>query len=255
MFFSVITPTYKRPDKLKRAIDSLLSQEHRKWEMIIINDNPADGTLELIQAYNDSRIVFLENQSNAGVNYSRNQGLNLAKGDYVIFLDDDDYLAPSALSNIATALQEVPHSWFITSRGTDTSSATTHSPRNGVFSYAWDYLITKKIKGDATHAIAARYINNQVAKVRFPTIIKQAEEWLFYYELSMYTNPYFQSLVTTLTDGYSSIGLNNRTRTTKEQLRTVVQLFKEGLSRGLFKSPLFYLYMMMRVVRSFIKRK
>lgn len=256
MKFSIITPTFKRPEKLKRALMSVCGQAHTDWELIVINDNPGDNTRTIVEEMSDSRIIFYENHSNNGVNFCRNRGLdNIAKdSDYVIFLDDDDYLTTDALTVLATTLSTTPHSWLLTARGHTPSTPTTSVSHLGVFSYAWDYLISKKIKGDATHAIASRYITGQVAKLRFPTRIRQAEEWLFYFELSGYTNPYFDNVVTTLTDGYEITGLNYRPRTTLTQVKALLPITEEGVDRGLIKYPLFYVYLFLRVIRAFIKK-
>lgn len=256
MKFSIITPTFNRPERLKRALQSVIDQVHTDWELIVVNDNPGDNTRTITDGMNDSRIIFFENNSNSGVNFCRNRGLdNIANdSDYVIFLDDDDYLTPDALTVLATTLSTTPHSWLLTARGLTPGTPTTSVTHLGVFSYAWDYLISKKIKGDATHAIATRYITGQVARLRFPTRIRQAEEWLFYFELSGYTNPYFDNIVTTLTDGYEITGLNNRPRTTLTQLKALIPMAEEGVDRGLIKYPLFYLYLFLRVVRAFIKK-
>jgi glycosyltransferase involved in cell wall biosynthesis len=256
MKFSIITPTYQRPDKLNRAIESVLQQEHKGWELIIINDNPGDGTKELISSRNDNRIIFAENTVNSGVNFSRNRGLDMVSpnSDYIIFLDDDDYFENNTLLNLSSELLKTPHSWLLTARGYSLSEPTTISLKDGIFSYAWDYLITKKISGDATHAIATRYITGQVAKIRFPSLIRQAEEWLFYFELSLLTNPYYINMVTTITDGYGRDGLNLRPRNTREQLKTLSSLLKEGFIRGLTKSFLFFVYLFIRLIRAFIKK-
>lgn len=255
MKFSIITPTFKRREKLNRAIESVVQQSHLDWEMIIINDNPLDGTLGLQNDWNDSRLVFLENEVNSGVNATRNRGLAeiSTNSDYVIFLDDDDRLAPNALADLAVILNKTAHLWLVTARGITETTPTTKTPREGIFSYAWDYLITKKIKGDATHAIAARLIR-QHPSLRFPTLIRQAEEWLFYCQLNTLTPLYYQAIVTTLTDGYADDGLNFRKRTVGEQLKTLPLLYKEGRRRGLVTLPFFLPYLCLRLIRAFIKK-
>lgn len=255
MKFSIITPTFKRPELLRRAIESVVHQSHSEWELIVINDNPGDDTSLSLGTWNDSRLRYLENETNQGVNSTRNRGLDsiATDSDYVIFLDDDDYLAPNALANLAAILTEQPHPWLVTTRGTTESNPTTHAPREGVFSYPREYLITKKISGDATHTIKASLVR-QNPRLRFPTRIRQAEEWLFYYTLSTLAPLYYRALVTTLTDGYADTGLNFRPRTRQDQLDTLPLLFAEGRARRLVFTVYFLPYLTLRLVRAFIKK-
>ena len=119
MRFSIITPTYKRPEKLARALLSVQAQTYQDWELIIINDSPQDpGYAEFASHINDPRIRYKTNRLNSGVNFSRNAGLDLISADskWVIFLDDDDYLAPDALQTFADLIDDHPSvSWFMRS--------------------------------------------------------------------------------------------------------------------------------------------
>lgn len=256
MKFSVITPTFKRPEKLRRALRSVILQQYVDWEMIVVNDNPNDSTREIVESFNDSRIRFFENEMNCGVNSSRNAGLNNMASDssYVVFLDDDDHFAPEALNIMASTLQKDPTPWLMTARGTSFDNSLTSAPRgSGEYSYAKDYLITKRIKGDATHCISADLINDTVAKLRFPTKIRQAEEWLFYFELGMYSKIKYEQIVTTLTDGYSDTGLNLRKRSIKEQLQTLPLIYKEACARSFDLDIKFLTYFLLRFARALIK--
>ena len=88
---SVIIPTHNRSLYLTDAVKSILSQSHSNWELIIIADACTDNTKEVIAPYLvDDRIYYLESKDNIGGAAARNRGLDLAKGDYVSFLDDDD---------------------------------------------------------------------------------------------------------------------------------------------------------------------
>lgn len=99
VFVSYIVPCYNVQDYLPRCIESLKKQkiEGKNIEFIIINDGSVDGTLSLICNFekDDERVVVID-QPNQGVCAARNNGLKLAKGEYVFFLDGDDWLPDDA---------------------------------------------------------------------------------------------------------------------------------------------------------------
>lgn len=89
---SVITPTYNRSAMLSQAIESVLSQTYQNFELIIVDDYSTDDTEIAVQKYiTDSRVKYYKNARNMGPGYNRNFGFNRSNGDYLVFLDDDDY--------------------------------------------------------------------------------------------------------------------------------------------------------------------
>ena len=103
---SIIMPAYNAADCIKRGIESCFFQTFSDWELLIVDDGSTDSTAELVHSYcgKDSRIRYLY-QDNAGVSEARNYGLDEARGDYVVFLDADDWLRRDALE-ILLRLQE-----------------------------------------------------------------------------------------------------------------------------------------------------
>lgn len=87
---SIIMPTFNREGTIINAVNSVLNQSYRNWELIIIDDGSTDQTEKLITQINDSRIVYLKNDRNSGVSICRNQGLKIAKGTYISYLDSDN---------------------------------------------------------------------------------------------------------------------------------------------------------------------
>ena len=96
--FSIITPTYNRAHILSRAIDSVLKQTFQNWELIIVDDGSNDYTKDIILKYKDKRIRYFY-QENKGVCSARNLGALNAKGEYITFLDSDDYVEIDWLYN------------------------------------------------------------------------------------------------------------------------------------------------------------
>lgn len=98
---SIIVPVYNTESYLRNAIDSVLRQEYKNWELILVDDGSTDGSGRICDEYseNDSRIRVLH-KSNSGVSDTRNKGLEIAKGEWIFFLDSDDNLFPNSLSNM-----------------------------------------------------------------------------------------------------------------------------------------------------------
>lgn len=95
---SVIVPVFNEAKVLPRCIDSLLKQSLKDIEIICINDGSSDNSLTILQDYvaRDERFKIIS-QENQGLSISRNKGMDIACGEYIFFLDSDDYLHPQAL--------------------------------------------------------------------------------------------------------------------------------------------------------------
>jgi glycosyltransferase involved in cell wall biosynthesis len=97
-FVSVIVPTHDRHDLVGRAIRSVLCQTYRSWELIIVNDGSTDRTAEVLSSYGDDpRIRVMHLDPARGGAAARNVGLDLATGELIAFLDDDDVWLPTKL--------------------------------------------------------------------------------------------------------------------------------------------------------------
>lgn len=95
-FFSVIIPAYNLEKYIATALQSVLAQTFRDFEIIIVNDGSTDETVSIIQSFHDPRI-HLFSQPNRGVSQARNIGMRKARGAYFAFLDGDDYWYPEHL--------------------------------------------------------------------------------------------------------------------------------------------------------------
>ena len=98
---SVIVPVYNSAVYLTECLDSLKNQNFKDVEFIIINDGSKDSSGEIIDNYakNDSRFIAIH-KNNEGVSAARNDGLKIAKGEFVFFCDSDDILAENALDKL-----------------------------------------------------------------------------------------------------------------------------------------------------------
>ena len=93
MKLSIIVPVYRVADTLRRCVDSIISQSFSDWEMILVDDGSPDNCGAICDEYaeKDSRIRVIH-QENGGLSDARNAGLKMAKGEFVTFVDSDDYI-------------------------------------------------------------------------------------------------------------------------------------------------------------------
>lgn len=94
MKVSIVVPVYNMEDYLRSCLDSLVNQKYNDYEIICINDGSKDSSLEILEEYkrNYDIISVYNNVVNKGLSYSRNKGISVAKGEYILFVDSDDYL-------------------------------------------------------------------------------------------------------------------------------------------------------------------
>lgn len=102
---SIIIPCYNASSYIKETINSVLTQTFQNFEILVINDGSIDDSSHIIKNIKDDRIYLVEHE-NQGVSFSRNKGVAMAKGNYVVFLDADDLLHPSFLEKRVFCLSE-----------------------------------------------------------------------------------------------------------------------------------------------------
>lgn len=97
---SIIVPVFNRPRLIKECIQSVIDQTHENWELLVVDDGSNDETVEVVESFSktDKRIKLIERkQLPKGAQHCRNIGIKNAVGEYIIFLDSDDLLAPFCL--------------------------------------------------------------------------------------------------------------------------------------------------------------
>ena len=101
MFFSIIVPIFNSQSFIKKCIESIKQQTFTDFECLLINDGSTDNSENIInkEINNDSRFILI-NKKNNGVSSARNYGLNIAKGDFIVFIDSDDWIEPNLLQEI-----------------------------------------------------------------------------------------------------------------------------------------------------------
>lgn len=90
---SVIIPVYNAQEGIKQCMDSLLNQSFTDFEIILLNDGSTDNSLEVIKKYAaDNDFIRVIDKENEGVAKTRNKGIQLANGKYIVFIDNDDFV-------------------------------------------------------------------------------------------------------------------------------------------------------------------
>ena len=105
---TVYTPTHNNGKYLEKAVDSVLEQKFLDWELIIIDDGSTDNTKEILQKYEHQQKIQIIYQENKGLTVANNIALRLAKGEYIMRLDGDDYLDENALLVLSNILDTHP---------------------------------------------------------------------------------------------------------------------------------------------------
>lgn len=100
---SVIIPVFNVEDYLAECLDSVMNQTFRDMEIICIDDASTDNSLKILKEYasRDSRIIILQNEQNSGLAFTRNSGMEQASGDYILFIDSDDYIETDLVMSAA----------------------------------------------------------------------------------------------------------------------------------------------------------
>lgn len=151
--FTLVIPVYNRSDCILRCLNSIISQDYKSYEIIVIDDGSTDNTCNLIENYYSlSKFVkLIHYKDNKGVNFARNRGIEHTKGEYIIFLDSDDQLTNHALSNIDSYISQHPgylHYLFLVSdrQGDPMLPKSIHE-------FKYEDWLSEKVLGDFMHII------------------------------------------------------------------------------------------------------
>lgn len=145
---TVVTPTYKRHQYLKNAIDSVLAQTYTDFEMIVVDDNPPGSeervrTEDVIREIKDPRVHYIQNKHNLGGAGSRNRAIEMARGEYIAFLDDDDMYLPDRLRVQYEAMNE--HGWEVCVMDGATFKYETGEPVSERHQHLWDGMTNDEL--------------------------------------------------------------------------------------------------------------
>lgn len=184
---SIIIPIYNGEKYLKVCLDSILAQTYTHFELILVDDGSTDTSSQICDAYaeSDSRVITYH-ISNGGVSHARNYGINVAKGDWITFIDCDDWITPDYLKDFASQNLEPSTLYIIQADKVE----------NGKIK-PWPYLYKEgicKLKAGNERIIDkllvygtpwGKFFNSAVVKennILFDEQISNHEDTLFYFE-------------------------------------------------------------------------
>lgn len=105
-FFSIIVPVYNAVDTIGKCVDSIQTQSFPDWQLILVNDGSSDNSGKVCRqmAEKDSRILAID-KDNGGPSSARNVGMNVANGEWILFVDSDDYISPKTLAHYCDKIE------------------------------------------------------------------------------------------------------------------------------------------------------
>lgn len=159
---SVIMPVYNGEKYLREAIDSILNQTFKDFELLLINDASTDNSEEIINSYNDSRIIYIKNEQNLGLIKTLNKGLDLAKGEFIARMDADDISSPERFAKQIALFESNPEigvcgTWFTLFRENHEDKIIKHPEHNDSIKIG---LLTSCFIGHPTVMMRKKAIEN-----------------------------------------------------------------------------------------------
>jgi glycosyltransferase involved in cell wall biosynthesis len=195
---SIVIPVYNSEKYLKECIESLLTQTLTNCEFIFVNDGSQDNSQSLLESYqkNDTRIVLFQ-QENQGVSAARNKGLSLAKGQYVGFVDADDYLEVAHFQTLYEKASQqnldIVCSNFIKEQDGEVITSKAPFQENTIFdsSFIKNEILPFMIKDSALNTCCTKiYIRKLLVEnnITFPVGIALGEDAIFTFKCIFYAN-------------------------------------------------------------------
>lgn len=183
---SIIMPSYNSSLYISKTIDSVIFQNFKNWELIIIDDCSTDNSVEIIKEYvnTDIRIKLLKLEKNAGAAVARNRGIEEASGRFIAFLDSDDLWHPEKLNKQVNFMLENDYAFTYTAYHKVNEYGEYLSKVNIPLKTKYNELLKTCVIG----CLTAMYDSHKLGKVYFPLIRKRQDFalWLKILKLTPY---------------------------------------------------------------------
>ena len=185
---TIIVPVYNSQDYLHKCITSILEQSHKNLELILINDGSKDNSAQICDDYakKDDRIIVIH-QENSGVSVARNQGIEKASGDFIIYVDSDDWIQPEYVTDLLLNSSDPENELLWVGRSFVYPTHTDYVDWGNQTINIQDALANKEIAKNGF--ITAKLFNTKIIKnnnIRFKKNISYGEDWLFCMEYMKY---------------------------------------------------------------------
>lgn len=194
--FSIIVPLYNKAPFIRKALESIASQTFKDWELIIVDDGSTDNSLEVVNEYiRDVLCVMCDvcknvrviHQTNSGVAAARNRGVAESHGEFVCFLDADDWWEPTFLEEIDRMIAEYPDAGIYASNYIYYKPGKTHVALNlerGYINYPEAYLQSGSMPVTSITTCMPRKVFDEMGG--FPLGIKLGEDFLLWAETALH---------------------------------------------------------------------
>lgn len=230
---SVIIPVYNGETFLAECLDSVLQQRLKNIEVIVVNDGSTDASVKIVKSYSDKRIILL-NQENQGRMKARVRGLNVARGEYIAFLDCDDYISYTMYYNMYSAAMR--KNADIVSCGFVNIDEKGNEIQREIFSNNFDETKTYKILPDSPPSLCNSIFHNFLFQKDIPfTNLSRGEDLavvpcLFYYAHNTFmldeASYYYRNTIAT--PKYISGSMDKYPTNLLKDLESIPDLFEAG---------------------------
>lgn len=186
--FSVIVPLYNKEAYVRRTLESVIAQTYKDFECIVIDDGSTDGSLDVVQSLDieDCKLGIIS-QANAGVAAARNNGVAKSHGEYVCFLDADDWWEPSFLEEMDQLIRDYPDAGLYATNYVYYKPGKTRVAlqlERGYMNYPEAYLHSAFMPVTSITTCMSRKVYDEMGG--FPVGIKLGEDFLLWAKTALY---------------------------------------------------------------------
>jgi|GEM_PF-650305 len=184
--FSIIIPVYNAAKYIGKCLDSIRNQTNRDFEIVLVNDGSTDESLSVVENFkndNQELNVNIYSHTNHGAGYTRNRGIDESRGDYLVFIDSDDYVEPDYLQSVSDVLdKEDSDVVFIDIvREREDGSVIAYERMSDYHSLSKDRMIRQQLTGKMPWGGCRKIVRGSIVRydnIRYGTI-KTGEESIF----------------------------------------------------------------------------
>lgn len=185
---SIIVPIYNGELYIQKCLDSILVQTYKNIEVVIINDGSTDGSINYLEKYSDERIRYF-NIENQGVSVARNYGIDKSNGEYLLFIDVDDYVNEDIVEKLVNLVENDTTFVFCDNFEVWTDRTDTRTLFNNLNKELRREDVIKEIASGKAGLVCSKLISKKVVadnKIYFDGNLKVGEDQLFFLQVANY---------------------------------------------------------------------